>query len=86
SINPNPFKDRVSISYDINEAGLVLMDIYNVRGQLVRSLVRETKQARDHGCVWDGTDDKGMQCGSGIYIINLRAGKQSINVKVVRIK
>ena len=49
------------------------MKVYNVRGQLVRTLARERFGAGEHTLVWDGTDSSRRACGSGVYFIRLEA-------------
>ena len=46
---------------------LVQIDVYNIRGQKVRSLVNDFHQYVEYSVVWDGTDDSGQRVGSGVY-------------------
>ncbi len=72
---PNPFNPETTISYSIPEKGTVEIDVYNVRGQKVASLLHETQDAGEHEVVWDANDQ-----ASGIYFIRLRtAGETRIN-------
>ena len=61
---PNPFNARTAISYQVPEPGWVELTLYNMLGQPVKHLVRETQRAGTHRLFWDGTDD--LQEG-GIY-------------------
>ena len=68
---PNPFNPSTTIEYRLPEAGDVLLVIYNLLGQEVRTLVRESMDAGFHSVVWDGTDEFGKQVASGIYIYRM---------------
>lgn len=70
---PNPFNPTTNISYQLPEAGDVRLVIYNLLGQEVRTLVRETMDAGYHSVVWDGKDELSKQVASGIYIYRLQA-------------
>ncbi len=65
---PNPFNPVTSISYDVPERGHVTLQIYDVSGKLVRSLVNGEKQAGTHTVSWNGLDKSGMQVSSGVYL------------------
>ncbi len=71
---PNPFNPYTTISYQLFEAGLVEMDIFNILGQKVRTLVHEEKQAGRHWVKWKGMDDRGERVVSGVYFYRLQAG------------
>ena len=68
---PNPFNPSTTIEYRLPEAGDVQLVIYNLLGQKVRTLVRESMDAGFHLVVWDGTDEFGKQVASGIYIYRM---------------
>ena len=71
---PNPFNPSTSIDYALPQASEVNLKIYNVLGQLVRSLVREKKQGvGSHTVQWDGRDDLGIRVASGVYIYRIEA-------------
>jgi len=83
---PNPFNPSTSISYSLKEAGFTSVDIFNAKGQKVRTLVNETKAAGDHSIVWNGKDDSGRALGSGIYFFRLRSGSYSGSRKMLMLK
>jgi hypothetical protein len=72
---PNPFNPETTISFDIKEPSNVRLDIFNLKGQLIRSLVREEKAPGRYNVLWDGKDEHGDDVGSGIYQYLLKAGK-----------
>jgi len=71
---PNPFSASTTFRYALKEPAPVKLDIYNIKGQRVRSLVSETKTAGTHQTVWNGRDDIGNPVSSGIYLYRLQAG------------
>jgi len=71
---PNPFNPTTTISFDIAKDGHVAIDIYNVRGQKVRSLVNGDFTAGNHTIVWNGTDHQGRSVSSGVYFYRMTAG------------
>jgi hypothetical protein len=71
---PNPFNPETTISYDIKDPTNVRLDIYNVRGQLVRTLVNEQQSSARYRVVFDAKDRNGSPLSSGIYFYRLRAG------------
>jgi hypothetical protein len=84
--HPNPFNPLTTIRYSLKEAMPVRVDIFNVKGQLVKTLVNETKAAGEHNIEWNGTDNAGLQVSSGIYYFKMSAGKYSSTRKMVLMK
>lgn len=68
---PNPFNPQTSISYVVGVAGQVQIEIYDVEGRLVRSLVQEKTPAGRHEAVWDGRDQAGRALASGTYFYRM---------------
>ena len=83
---PNPFNPSTTISYSLGRDAEVSLDIYNVRGQLVRRLVREAQSAGNHSIVWDGKDSSGRESASGFYFYRLRAGNERYSSKILMMK
>lgn len=71
---PNPFNPTTNIPFQVKTSGMVTLDIYNLKGQLVRSLVNQTLQAGSHMVVWDGRSDKGSSVPSGSYLYKVKVG------------
>jgi len=70
---PNPFRPSTSISYELGSFGPVSLEIYDVNGRLVRTLVDSDQQATAHTIEWNGTDDAGHAVASGVYFYRLEA-------------
>jgi hypothetical protein len=89
---PNPFNPTTIIKYTLSSGGegqgtlLTTLRIYNVLGEVVRTLVNEPKSPGVYQEVWDGKDDRGNAVASGIYFYQLKAGKFSETKKMVLLK
>jgi hypothetical protein len=68
---PNPFNSQIAICYYIPQAGNVRMNIYNIHGQKVRTLVNAHQPAGTYKTKWDAQDDSGQCVASGVYIYQL---------------
>ena len=83
---PNPFNPETTISYSVKDNSPVSIDIFNVKGQKVRRLVNEVKNAGNHTVIWNGTDDNGRAVSSGVYYFKMNAGKFSSTKKMIMMK
>ncbi|MDY0325059.1 MAG: choice-of-anchor J domain-containing protein [Candidatus Cloacimonadaceae bacterium] len=83
---PNPFNPETTISFSTKEAGPVALEIYNVKGQLVKKLVNEDKAAGNHTVVWNGTDLNNRPVSTGVYFYKMNAGKYSSTRKMIMMK
>jgi photosystem II stability/assembly factor-like uncharacterized protein len=78
---PNPFNPMTTITYQIPQAGRVSLKIYNMLGQVVRTLLDAEVNAGLHAASWDGKNDRGEFVASGVYIYQLKAGTQAVRTK-----
>ncbi len=75
---PNPFNPTTTIGYSIPVSGHVELNIYNTRGQRVKTLVNDYRDAGEHEITWNGDNDMGETVSSGVYLYRLEcAGKAS---------
>jgi hypothetical protein len=72
---PNPFNPVTNIRFDLPKNDKVMLKIYNILGQEVKTLINDELPAGVHSVLWDGTNDFGIKVSSGIYIYQLKAGK-----------
>lgn len=68
---PNPFNPTTTINYSLPASGEVMINIYNILGQKIKTLVTERKAAGKYNVVWSGLNDYGNQVGSGIYFYRI---------------
>jgi len=68
---PNPFNPSTTIAFDIAREGIVALEIYNVKGQRVKTLVNSVYSAGSHSVVWNGDDSLGKAVSSGIYFYRM---------------
>ncbi|MEN8008014.1 MAG: FlgD immunoglobulin-like domain containing protein [Candidatus Krumholzibacteriota bacterium] len=74
---PNPFNPSTTIKYSMPTAGHLKLNIYNVRGQLVKTLIDGPRPAgADQTIVWDGSDNLGSSVSSGVYFYEARVGSE----------
>lgn len=83
---PNPFRDETYIRFSIEEAAPVTLEIFNLRGQQLRSILHETKAGGQHEIVWDGKDENGHEVGNGVFIYRMTCGKFKYTKKMLRTK
>jgi len=86
SCYPNPFSEIAALPYRLREAGNVRIEIYNLKGQRLKTLVNEHKSPGVNLVQWDGTDDQGRDVSNGIYFCRLSSGSQQSTQKLIRIK
>ena len=83
---PNPFNPETIIRFSIPEDSNVKLEIFNIRGQRVRTLVNENLMRGNHQAVWNGIDENGRSVGSGIYMYRLQSEKQTMTRRMVLLK
>jgi len=84
---PNPFNPKTQIDFTIPTPEKVDLVIYNMLGQVVRSISYAKLPAGTHTYIWDGKDERGLDRASGIYIYQLKAGdKFSAHKKMLLVR
>lgn len=83
---PNPFNPSTDIKFLASEAANVKIEIFNITGQLVKTVLDEFVEAGIKAVTWDGTGDDGTRVNSGIYFSKLTAGNQTQTIKMVLMK
>ncbi len=83
---PNPFESRLTINYALKTSGVVEMVVTNVKGQVIRNLVSASKSEGMHTYLWDGVDNTGKSCTSGIYFVKMTVGNKAYSRKVILVK
>ncbi len=80
---PNPFQEEVNLSFNLSQEEKTTVEIFNIQGQRVHTLLSELAPKGEHRVLWDGMDQNGQSMPAGIYLVRLRAGKALINQKVI---
>lgn len=84
---PNPFNPSTTISYQVPDDGQqVSIVIYNVTGQLVRTLVNSNQMAGEYSVQWDGMDENGRRVSSGLYFFRMRSNNFVSVKKMLMVK
>jgi hypothetical protein len=83
---PNPFNPVTEISYELPAAGHVRIDVYDVRGRKVVTLVDEYQEPGRKTVSWNGLDAAGTAVSSGVYFCRLQAGKSIVVKKMTLLR
>jgi hypothetical protein len=83
---PNPFNPTTTISYDLPQRSRVTLDIYNILGERIKTLVNQSQDAGNRIAVWDGTDNLGRQVSAGVYLYQIQAGEFTQTRKMLLLK
>lgn len=84
--HPNPFNPTTTIQFDLPVSSHVRLDIHDVLGRRVRTLVSDTRSAGSHSVKWDGKDRLGTPVASGVYFYHLVANDFVATKKMVLVK
>jgi len=83
---PNPFNPKTTIRYHLAHQSHVRLQIYNLKGELIRTLVENKQQAGIYSQLWDGLDDSGVPTSSGLYVYRLDSDGFSQSKKMIKLK
>lgn len=83
---PNPFNGQTSIKYQLPSEGKVKINVYNISGQLVRTLVDAKQSPGLYNVAWNGRDNAGRPVSAGVYFYRLNAGDANLTKKMVLLK
>jgi len=85
-ITPNPFNPMTGIGFSLPSSGLVVLRVFDARGQLVTTLLSEVMAAGEHVVTWNGTDSSGRLVASGVYFSRLEAGAGVLLEKMMLVR
>ncbi len=85
-ISPNPFRGNAQLRFSLPQSGDCCLEIFNLRGQKLRSFQFQGIKQGDHGVDWDGRDESGRKLSSGIYLIRARSGGESKLARAVLLR
>ena len=83
---PNPFNPVTEIQFELNQNGKVQVEIFNVKGQKVKTILNEDLEQGKHNLLWNGTNENEKRVTSGVYFYKISCnGKEKIN-KMIKVK
>jgi hypothetical protein len=83
---PNPFNPSTTISFSLAEKGQVSLQIFDVSGRLVKTLIQRELSAGEHSLRWDGTGRDGEEVTSGVYFCRMKAGGYTATRRLVLLR
>ncbi len=83
---PNPFNPITLIPYALPSESHVKVEIYNLLGRKIRTVVDARQEAGEHSALWDGLNESGTPMGSGVYFYKLTAGKTTLTKKMTLLR
>ncbi|MCK4696587.1 MAG: chitobiase/beta-hexosaminidase C-terminal domain-containing protein, partial [Candidatus Cloacimonetes bacterium] len=83
---PNPFNPETTIHYQLPEDSDVELIIYNIKGQLVKTLIDDLHNAGEYSVIWNGNDHTDKPVSSGIYLYKLKAGRYTSTKKMILLR
>ncbi len=87
SAYPNPFSVSTSITLNVGkEKQPVQIDIYNLRGQKITTLLQDKLEFGQHNIVWNGTDENGRRVASGVYLCKMHSENKTQSIKLMILK
>ena len=86
SIYPNPFMSSATVSFELTKAGKVQLEVFNLKGEKVRTLVSGEKASGMYLIPWDGKDNFNRNCSAGIYFVKMTSGEFMATRKLVKVE
>ena len=74
ALTPNPFWDAMTISLSLAQSANVRLEVFDLSGRRVRTIVSGMQSAGRHDVQWDGTSDDGTALRAGVYLVSVRGG------------
>ena len=82
---PNPFRPATVITLDLQASATTRVDVFDIRGRLVKRLMNQWMPAGRHAVTWDGTDQRGRRVGAGVYFSRVQSGGRSSGQRLVKL-
>ncbi len=83
---PNPFNPNTKISFELNEPGYVTIEIFNLRGAKIITLLEETLSVGTHHANWNGNNETEDQSSSSLYFYKISVNGQHKISKMLLLK
>jgi lysophospholipase L1-like esterase len=86
TVSPNPFRDAVTIEYNLTEDTHVNMVVYDLSGRIVHQLANENQPEGYHRILWDALNDDGSSLRNGIYLLKVETNAGSEIMKIIHMQ
>ncbi len=86
SNHPNPFNPVTTLFFTLSEASPVRLEVFDIAGRRLRTLVNSVLESGDHSRIWDGRNDAGEELPSGLYLARLRSREEAHGAKLLLLK
>lgn len=83
---PNPFNPVTTLPFSIQQDTFVELDIYNTKGQHIRTLLNNRMSAGEHAIIWDGRANTGERVASGVFVVQMKSGNRVLSQKIALIQ
>lgn len=83
---PNPFNPKTTIQYEIPNAGKVEVQIFDITGRLIKTIVSNNQQAGIHKTIWNGENEFGQKIASGFYAYTIKFENTILSKKMILLK
>ena len=80
---PNPFNPETRFQYNIPVDGIVSIEVYDILGKKIKTLVNQWKSAGVHNEIWSGQNDNNQMVSSGVYFYQVKVGDEQITKKMI---
>ena len=81
---PNPFSTSTAFEYSKTNGGHVRLEIFDIKGQTVKTLVNKNHEPGKYQVVWDGNDSNGNKVSTGIYFYKMQTNKENVFGKIIK--
>jgi hypothetical protein len=86
AVAPNPFNPRTTIHFELARPGRTRLDVFDLRGRRIRSLIDESVPAGPGQVSWDGKDEAGLDVASGVYVARLQLGELVVTRRMALVR
>jgi len=86
ALHPNPSRGRMTVALSVPQPAFLSLEVYDLRGALLRTLARTTLPAGRHEFLWDGRDAQGHPVPSGVCLLRASAGPKSQTARVLLLR
>ncbi len=86
SAYPNPFTNQITFTAFNKKPAIVSLTIYNIKGQKIKEIIKNSRNSREMGIIWDGTNDHNSSVASSVYFARMSYSGKNVSKKLVLVK